>query len=121
MLLLAVQQLGSDESTAAELLVALAQTLSRDYKNIAELLPRQVHVMFFCCNCHLRCCWLCCRYVSRKYNPLSGDVSITGVEEEHGIQTALGDLLFLKGNAFPGLLGEHSFARTCNSASLVCS
>lgn len=47
-----------------------------------------------------------CSFVRRRYNPLSGDVSVAGVDEAHGVQTAAGDLLFLKGNAFPGLFGE---------------
>lgn len=46
------------------------------------------------------------RYVRRRYDPLSGVVSVAGVDEQHDIQAAAGDLLFLKGNAFPGLLGE---------------
>lgn len=46
------------------------------------------------------------RYVRRRYDPISGIVSVAGVEEQHGIQAAAGDLLYLKGNAFPGLLGE---------------
>jgi hypothetical protein len=29
------------------------------------------------------------------------------VEEDHGIQAGPGDLLFLKGQSFPGLYGEH--------------
>jgi hypothetical protein len=51
--------------------------------------------------------------VRRKYNPLTGDVSIAGVDEGQGIQTAAGDLLFLKGNAFPGLFGEQSWLIGC--------
>lgn len=46
-----------------------------------------------------------CRFVRRSYNPISGDVSIAGVDDMHGVQTDAGDLLFLKGNAFPGLFG----------------
>ena len=50
--------------------------------------------------------FVACRFVRRRYNPLTGDVSIAGVDEQHGVQTAAGDLLFLKGNAFPGLYGR---------------
>jgi hypothetical protein len=54
----------------------------------------------------LLCTCVCGRFVRRRYDPLSGVVSVAGVEEQHGIQAAAGDLLYLKGNAFPGLLGE---------------
>jgi hypothetical protein len=56
---------------------------------------------------HLLACCAHHRFVRRKYNPLTGDVAVAGVvDEAHAVQTAVGDLLFLKGNAFPGLFGE---------------
>jgi len=48
-----------------------------------------------------------CRFVKRRFNLISGDVSIGIVDDAHGIQVATGDLLFLKGNAYPGMYGEH--------------
>lgn len=48
-----------------------------------------------------------CRFVKRRFNLISGDVSISSVDDAHGIQVATGDLLFLKGNAYPGMYGEH--------------
>lgn len=46
------------------------------------------------------------RHVKRSYNLFTGDVSIAAVDDAHACQTGQGDMLFLKGNAFPGLYGE---------------
>lgn len=51
-----------------------------------------------------------CRYVEREVNA-SGSVFVAAVEEAHGIQTGPGDLLFLKGQSYPGLYGEHHATR----------
>lgn len=57
----------------------------------------------------------------RKYNPLTGDVAVAGVDDEaHAVQTAVGDLLFLKGNAFPGLFGEQQLQEACRWHELHC-
>jgi hypothetical protein len=51
--------------------------------------------------------WLCCRFVEREYDSSKDMFAISAVAEEHRIEAAAGDLLFLKGLAYPGMYGEH--------------
>jgi hypothetical protein len=46
------------------------------------------------------------RYVEREMSD-SGAPMVAAVDEAHRIQTGSGDLLFLKGQGYPGLFGEH--------------
>lgn len=47
-----------------------------------------------------------CRHVERELSD-SGVPSVAAVDAAHRIQAGPGDLLFLKGQGFPGLFGEH--------------
>jgi hypothetical protein len=54
---------------------------------------------------------LCCRFVEREYDSSRDIFSVAAVDEEHRIETAAGDMLFLKGQAYPGMYGKHSVRR----------
>jgi hypothetical protein len=65
-------------------------------------------------------CAVCRRFVEREYS--SKDTpSIAAVSEKHRIETAAGDLLFLKGQAFPGMYGEHSMMLSSSSGAFCDS
>jgi len=49
---------------------------------------------------------LLCRFVEREWHADTGMVSVAGVDEGRRIEAAAGDLLFLKGQNYPGLYGE---------------
>lgn len=54
----------------------------------------------------LRCCAVCCRFVEREYDSSRDMFSVAAVSEEHSIETAAGDVLFLKGQSYPGIYGK---------------
>eukprot|EP00877_Chromochloris_zofingiensis_P008860 jgi/Chrzof1/4227/Cz14g04010.t1 len=46
------------------------------------------------------------RHVKRQWGWLSGDVSVVSVDDSHAVQAGVGDMLYLKGHSYPGLLGD---------------
>lgn len=63
---------------------------------------------------HMCCrCLPLCRCVEREYDGSRDMFTVAGVAEEQRTETAAGDLLFLKGQAYPGLFGEEHLVITC--------
>eukprot|EP00879_Flechtneria_rotunda_P020279 GHRR01021327.1.p1 GENE.GHRR01021327.1~~GHRR01021327.1.p1 ORF type:complete len:246 (+),score=64.10 GHRR01021327.1:180-917(+) len=117
-LLSSVQQPQLQQTLQADLTAILQQlstaTQVDHLRAKLEIIPKQSCPKFHADTVGIRC--LCSyvgagtwyienRHVKRRIGFWTGDVSIKAVDEQHAVQAEAGDLLYLKGNAFPGLKG----------------